>query len=155
MARYLKNERQAKILELINVEAIPDVKALMERLKEVGFDNDDKTIYRDVSDLGLVCTVLPNGQIGFRTAAKIAHESVAERMSKMTIEASIRVDKLNNYVKVQCMHGCSEAVATAINRLDLNDVFCSLVARDDVLIVCKSDNGAERVFKILDGVINK
>lgn len=156
MARYLKNERQAAILDIIEKKAIQDSKSLAEALKEeIGLEVDRVTLYRDITELGLVNTVLPSGEVGFSTAARVAYESWAERLSKLTVEAAIRAYVLKNYVKIQCIHGCAEAVAASVNGLNLNEVFCSIVARDDVLVICNSDNDAQRVYKILSEVINK
>lgn len=155
MARYLKNERQSAILDIIERKAIPDSKALDEALREIGIEVDRVTLYRDITELGLVSTVRPDGEVGFSTAARVAYESWAERLSKLTVEAAIRVRCMKNYVKIQCIHGCAEAVAASVNALNLNEVFCSIVARDDVLVVCTSDLDAQRVNRILGEVINK
>ncbi len=155
MARYLKNERQTKILELIDKFPIQDAGTLQQALADNGFVYDEATIYRDIADLHLVTSVRHDGHIGFATPARIAHESLAERLSKLTIEAAMHVETLGIYVKVACIHGCAEAVATSVNALSLEQVFCCVVARDDVLIICRSEDDAKFVYKILGKVINK
>jgi len=155
MARYLKNERQSKVLELIEKYAVPDAGTLQQLLAENGFVYDEATIYRDITDMHLATSVRPDGRIGFATPGQIAHESLAERLSKLTIEAAMQVEMLNIYVKIRCIHGCAEAVATSINALTLDQVFCCVVARDDVLIICRSEDDAKFVFKILEKVINQ
>lgn len=155
MAKYLKNERQGKIVELIRNEPIPDAKKLRERLREEGFEFDDATIYRDIADLHLAVNIRDDGMLGLATPAMIAHDSMAERLSKLTVEAAMRVDFHNNLVKVKCMRGCAEAVAMSIDALNLDQVFASFVARDDVVAICKSNEDAVYVYKLLGRVINQ
>ena len=155
MARYLKNERHAKILEIIEREAISDIIQLRDALAKEGFDFDDKTIYRDVAALHLAVTVRPDGRMGLATPAYVAHESLAERLSKMTVEAAVQVERLDRYIKVRCVHGCAEAVASSIDALNLDEVFCCVAARDDVLVICYSADDANVVYNILGDVINR
>lgn len=155
MARYLKNERQSKILEIIDRTPIQDAKQLMEALKEEGFECDDATIYRDILDMHLASTVRKDGRIGLATPAYVAHESLAERLAKLTVEAGIQVEILDMYVKVRCIHGCAEAMAASVNALNFDEVFCCVVAGDDLLVICKSADKANRVFNILGKVINR
>lgn len=155
MARYMKNERQSKILEIIEREAIADVEELRDALAKEGYDFDDKTIYRDVAALHLATTIRPDGHVGLATPAYVAHESLAERLSKLTVEAAVHVEMLNMFIKIRCIHGCAEAVATSVNALSLKEIFVCIVARDDVLVVCRSPEDASTVYNILGEVINK
>lgn len=155
MARYLKGERQGKIVELIAQEPIPDARALMQRMREEGYVFDDATIYRDINELHLAVNFRDDGMIGLATPAMIAHDSIAERLSKLTVEAAMRVDCYGNMVKVQCLRGCAEAVAMSIDALNLDQVFASVVARDDVIAFCKTNEDALYVYKLLGRVINQ
>lgn len=155
MPRYLKSERQAKIIELITAEQIPDARTLMQRLREEGYEFDDATGYRDIAELHLAASIRDDGTLGLATPAMIAHESMAERLSKLTVEAALHVDYHGNMVKVRCLRGCADAVAMSIDALRLDQVFASVVARDDVIAFCKSDDDAAFVYRILGRVINR
>lgn len=155
MARSVKNERQLKILEIVDEQSIASIKDLQAILETEGFKVDRTSMYKDAAELHLIVAARSDGTIGLTTPDRVARESIAERLAKMTVEAAIDIDILNNMVKIRCIHGCADAVVTAIDSLHLASVFCSVLARDDALIICKSEESAEQLYKLLGRVISK
>ena len=137
----MKNQRQNKILEIIEEYEISTQEALIGKLAEYGFDATQTTISRDIRQLKLI-----KGPTGRGTYKYVAPGSVKETSAPVHNSALnksvIKIDNAQNIVVVKTHAGMANAIAVCIESLSLPFVVGSVAGDDTVIIVVKDNDRA-------------
>ena len=134
----MKNSRQEKILELINKYEISTQEALIEKLKENGFEVTQTTVSRDIKQLNLVKGQSASG--GYKYVAPVTHIKPRNPHHTSSLSDSVlKIEAAQNIVVIKTHAGMANAIAVCIEDMNL-DGFVGSVAGDDTMLMVFKDN---------------
>ena len=144
----MKNARQSKILELIDLYEIGTQEMLINKLAECGFDVTQTTISRDIRQLNLVKG--PTGRGTYKYVAQGTRaESTAPGHTSVLTEAVVSVESAQNIVVIKTHSGMANAIAVCVDSFHLSGIVGSVAGDDTVLLVVKTSERALVVEKEL------
>lgn len=139
----MKTTRHNKILELINKYPITTQEELIEHLRSEGYDVTQSTVSRDIKQLRLTKTLLPDGK--YRYQASPSSEKGAKNNFKSIFSSSvISVEKAMNIVVVKTFSGMAQAACVAMDMMSFDTIVGTLAGEDTILVVCKDIEQAEK-----------
>jgi transcriptional regulator of arginine metabolism len=112
----MKNARQQKILELIELYDIDTQDTLIKRLKEVGYNVTQTTISRDIRQLNLVKGVTSMGTYKYVAPAPKKENNVPVLNSAIT-DSVVKIEAAGNIVVVKTFSGMANAIAKVIGNM--------------------------------------
>jgi len=125
-----RQERQDTIRRIVRGERVRTQRALVDRLKESGFECTQATVSRDITEMGL--RKLPEGVY---VLAEDLH------LQRMVADLMVDVRRTGNLVLVKAQAGTAPGVAAALDAAELEGILGS-VAGDDTILVITDDDGA-------------
>ena len=138
----MKNERQARILEMVSRYDVQTQDEITERLVAEGFKVTQATVSRDLKDLKLTKTMTPSGK--YRYSAARGHEHVGMvRLNNAMLESIVSVNYSMNNVVLKTFPGLAQAVASSVDQLNLESIL-GCVAGDDTIIIVTLDEESSR-----------
>ena len=141
----MKNDRQSKILEIIEMEAIDTQEQLQQRLQEMGITCTQATISRDIKQLHLIKEPVGQGKYRYAVSVQRNKLNVADKLRTIFRESIISVDCAQNLVVVKTMSGLANAAAAALDSMNIPYMLGSLAGDDTALLVMR-DNESARSF---------
>ncbi len=150
----MANERQEKILEIIEKEPIEKQEVLQKRLGEEGFKVTQATVSRDIRQLGLVKVL---NQKGFYCYAKppvtdkedeeVDNENIhVNQFMKTSISD---VDYARNTVVLKCKSGTAQAVCAMLDDSENKNVVGTLAGDDTIFILMRTEKDAKKLCRFL------
>ena len=140
----MKNDRQRKILEVIEKYDVDTQETLIKKLGEEGFVVTQTTVSRDIKQLKLV-----KGTTGMGTYKYVAPKSKKEENptvpTSSIVEAVVGVEAAQNIVVVKTFAGMANAAAVCIESLSLTRIVGAVAGDDTVLIVVSDSEAAKRL----------
>lgn len=141
----MKNERQAKILEIIAQEPIDTQEQLQQRLQAQGIACTQATISRDIKQLHLVKEPMGQGRYRYAVSVQRSRLNVADKLRTIFRESIVSVDSAQNIVVVKTMAGLANAAGAALDSMSIPTMVGSL-AGDDTAILIMRDGESARVL---------
>ena len=141
----MKNDRQAKILEIIEREPVDTQEQLQARLQEEGIACTQATISRDIKELRLVKELTGSGGYRYTISERKAASAFDTRLRNIFKEGVVSVDVAQNIVVVRTMPGLASAACSALDAMDIDGMVGSL-AGDDTGILIMRDNSFAQQF---------
>jgi len=141
----MKNDRQRRILEIVEREAIDTQEQLQQKLQEQGVTCTQATISRDIKQLHLIKEPVGQGQYRYTVSSQRNRLNVADKLRTIFRESIISVDFAQNIVVIKTMAGLANAAAAALDGMDVPDMVGTLAGDDTALLVMK-DLEAARGF---------
>ena len=136
----MKNKRQKKILELIAEYDIETQDDLIERLRESGYDVTQATVSRDIRELKLVKTAMPDRRYRYEVAQYEGIE-ISTKYRNIIKETVIKVDYVGNTVVLRTYTGMAQAAAAAVDGMGWDEIVGTL-AGDDTIFILMRDTAA-------------
>jgi len=133
----MKNERQAKILEIIAQEPIDTQEQLQERLQTQGITCTQATISRDIKQLHLIKEPVGQGRYRYTVSSQRNKLNVADKLRTIFRESIISVDSAQNIVVIKTMAGLANAAAAAMDGMSISGMVGTLAGDDTALLVMK------------------
>ena len=146
----MKEERQAKILELICEEDVETQDDLIQKLELAGFHVTQATVSRDIRDLKLVKGASPRG--GYRYILPAKQSKSTPDFSSSLTTSIVHVDHARNIVVVKTFPGMANAVAACIDSMHLTEIIGSVAGDDTILAVVRTDEEAEMLWNKIRGM---
>ena len=141
----MKNDRQRRILEIVEREPIDTQEQLQQKLQEQGVTCTQATISRDIKPLHLIKEPVGHGQYRYTVSSQRNRLNVADKLRTIFRESIISVDFAQNIVVIKTMAGLANAAAAALDGMDVPDMVGTLAGDDTALLVMK-DLEAARGF---------
>ena len=132
----MKNARQTKILELIEIYEISTQEALIEKLAESGFAATQTTISRDIRQLKLIKG--PTGRGTYKYVAPTPKKDMAPVHNSALADAVISIESAQNIVVVKTLAGMANAIAVCIDTMEVAGIVGSVAGDDTILFVFKT-----------------
>jgi transcriptional regulator of arginine metabolism len=144
----MKNDRQAKIYELIRTREIETQGELTELLKEAGFDVTQATVSRDIHEMKL--TKLPSTSGGHKYASATPQdEQDMARLNRVFRDGLVSIDFAGNLLVIRTFNGMAMAVAAALDAMRFPEIVGSIAGDDVVMCVVKTQEQAVALMEKL------
>ena len=139
----MKNDRQAKILAIIEREPIDTQEQLQRRLQEEGIRCTQATISRDIKQLHLIKEPIGRGQYRYAVSVQSSRLNVADKLRTIFRESIVSVDHAQNLVVIKTMPGLANAAASAMDNMNIPYLVGSLAGDDTALLVLRDSESAQ------------
>ena len=138
----MKNDRQMKLLEIIEAEKIDTQEQLLLRLEQCGIHATQATISRDIKQLHLVKEPTGMGGYCYAVSNKKTHLNFADRLRTIFRESVLSVDYAQNIVVLKTMEGLAGGAASAVDKMDGMGIVGTLAGDDTVFLVMRDTESA-------------
>ena len=132
----MKYKRQKKILELIAEYDIETQDDLIEKLRESGYDVTQATVSRDIRELKLVKTAMPDRRYRYEVAQYEGIE-ISTKYRNIIKETVIKVDYVGNTVVLRTYTGMAQAAAAAVDGMGWDEIVGTLAGDDTIFILMR------------------
>jgi len=139
----MKNNRQSKILEIIERENIDTQEQLQQCLQEMGITCTQATISRDIKQLHLIKEPVGHGKYRYAVSVQRNKLNVADKLRTIFRESIVSVENAQNLVVIKTMSGLANAAAAALDGMNLPYVVGSLAGDDTALLVMRDNESAK------------
>lgn len=147
----MKNARQEKILELIELYDIDTQETLIEKLCEIGINVTQTTVSRDIKQLKLVKGMTGKGTYKYVVPEK-KKEANAPVLNSALTDSVVKIESAKNIVVVKTFPGMANALAVCVDTLEHPHIVGSVAGDDTILLVVKDDDTAVLVESKLKSV---
>ena len=139
----MKNDRQRRILEIVEREPIDTQEQLQQKLQEQGVTCTQATISRDIKQLHLMKEPVGQGVYKYAVSGNRTTLNVAAKLRTIFRECIVSIDYAQNIVVVKTMPGLANGACSALDNMDMNDIVGSLAGDDTALLVMRNTEAAE------------
>jgi len=145
-----KNQRQHRIVEILNTMVISTAAQLVGILQSEGISATQATVTRDLQELGSVKIRNENGVRQLTLATSPVHSpGVSEHLRRMMGEWAVSVEYSSNIVVIRTPPGCAHVVASALDRSVMAGVLGCVAGDDTIFVIAASDHGGSLLAKEL------
>ena len=142
--RPTKNQRQYRIIRLLESRPVNSQTQLVELRAEEGVDATQATVSRDLEDLGVVKVRLPGGDTAYALPELPAQQFAPdEHLRRVLGEWVVDVAHSANLVVLRTPPGSAHVVGSALDRSGLDEIVGTVAGDDTVLVVVGEDVGGE------------
>ena len=138
----MKNDRQRRILEIVEREPIDTQELLQQRLLEQGVSCTQATISRDIKQLHLIKEPIGQGRYRYTASSQRNRLNAADKLRSIFRESIISVDSAQNIIVIKTMPGLANAAAAALDGMNISDMVGSLAGDDTALLVMRDTESA-------------
>ena len=150
----MKNERQKKILEIIEKYEVDTQDALIQRLGEAGITATQTTVSRDIRQLQLVKQLTEGGSYRYAATGQ-RRESPTPVLNSAITEAVVKITAAKNIVVIKTYPGMANALAVCVDSLEQEHIIGTVAGDDTILLVASDDETATLVVEHLKKEFNK
>ena len=144
----IKSDRQQKITELITAYNISTQTELTNRLIRAGFDVTQATISRDLQEMRVIKTMLPDGTYKY-SATGDGEIKINDKLQTVFEQCLISVDYAINIVVLKTMSGAAQAVGYALDSFTWEEIVGSIAGDDTIMIVVRNEKSAKQLVSKL------
>lgn len=148
----MKLERQSKIIELIEKNAIETQEELAKKLMDAGFIVTQATISRDIRELKLTKISTENGKQRYAVLSN-QEKKINEKFIRVLRDGFVSMDKAQNIIVVKTLTGMANAVAAALDALNYEEVVGSIAGDDAIFCATRSEKDAIELMGKLDKIV--
>lgn len=138
----MKNQRQAKIMEIISNRNVETQEQLLSLLQQEGFRATQATISRDIKELRVVKELTNLGTYRYTVAANESGGTFSARLNTIFRECVTSFDYAQNIIVIRTLPGLASAAGSAIDSMDMNKIVGTLAGDDTVMVVMRDNNAA-------------
>lgn len=144
----MKSQRHTRMIELVTKYEIETQEELMKRLQSEGFKVTQATVSRDLKELKLTKTLTAKGT--YRYAVNVGRQRTGSgRLNNAMADSIVQVDYSLNNVVIKTYPGLAQAVASAVDALNMHNILGCVAGDDTIIIVTRSvEDSAEINDKI-------
>lgn len=140
----MKSQRHARILELVSKYEIETQEDMMSRLQSEGFKVTQATVSRDLKELKLTKTLTARGTYRYSVNHGRQHAGSGKLNSAM-VDSITQVDYSLNLVVIKTYPGLAQAVASAVDALNMHSILGSVAGDDTIIVVTRSVEDAKEI----------
>ena len=141
----MKNDRQKKIIELVENRCIETQEQLLQQLQECGFNTTQATISRDIKQLRIIKELKSlDGMGGYRYCLpyRVEGEKFGARFRVIFRECVTNIDYAQNIIVIKTMPGLGAAAGANIDSLKMPNMVGSLSGDDTTLVIMRDKESA-------------
>lgn len=137
----MKSKRQERILELVAKYEIETQDEMMSRLQDEGFNVTQATISRDLRELKLTKTLTARGTYRYCVNPG-RHHAGTVKLNNAMVDSIVQVDYSFNNVVVKTYPGLAQAVASAVDGLNMHSILGCVAGDDTIIIVTRNEESS-------------
>ncbi len=137
----MKSQRQARILELIEKYEVETQEDMMSLLLSEGFKVTQATVSRDLKELKLTKTLTARGSYRY-TVGQNNYRSGSIKLNNSMADSIVSVEYALNNVVIKTYPGLAQAVAFAVDSLELTGVLGCVAGDDTIIIVTRTEDSS-------------
>ena len=145
----LREERQAKILEIIAAREIETQEELCAELNKRGYTVTQATVSRDVKDLRLFKVAGVSKKYRYAYIDD-GNNKISPKMHNLFRECVLSIQPAMNQVVVKTLRGNGSNAGMIVDKLNLPEIVGSIAGDDTLLIVAASEEKALVVVEKLN-----
>ncbi len=142
----MKGYRYAKIREIVQNQNIETQEDLAAALEQEGIEVTQATISRDIKEMMLIKVPCGDGKYKYAVAPDEPKLSAKNRLVVLFKDAVTNITVSKNIVVIRTMPGAAQAVAFALDNIDLPEIIGTL-AGDDTILLVVAENVSAKKFK--------
>lgn len=151
----MKNQRQAKIMEIISNRNVETQEQLLSLLEQEGFRATQATISRDIKELRIVKELTNLGIYRYAAAANESSGTFSARLNTIFRECVTGFDYAQNIIVIRTLPGLASAAGSAIDSMNMNKIVGTLAGDDTVMVVMRDNNAAAAFCGEIKNLISK
>ena len=125
------------MLELVTKYEIETQDELMKRLQSEGFKVTQATVSRDLKELKLTKTLTARGTYRYSVNAG-RQRTGSGRLNNAMVDSIVQVEYSMNNVVIKTYPGLAQAVASAVDALNMHNILGCVAGDDTIIIVTRS-----------------
>ncbi len=141
----MKNQRQAKIMEIISNRNVETQEQLLQELQSAGFRSTQATISRDIKELRIIKELTSFGTYRYKTSSGETTGTFSSKLNTIFRECITSFDYAQNMIVIRTLPGLASAAASAIDAMSMS-VVVGTIAGDDTVFIVMRDNNAAAAF---------
>lgn len=150
----MKNNRQSKILEIINNNVILTQEDLQTALLNEGYNVTQSTVSRDIKELRLVKGHDALGNYRYLSADNNSSDKHSvEQYHDLFVRSVKSIDYALNNIVIKCYTGMASGACVVIDALFSDSMLGSLAGDDTILIVTASEESSAALTSELKKLI--
>lgn len=138
----MKNDRQRRILEIVEREPIDTQELLQQRLLEQGVSCTQATISRDIKQLHLIKEPIGQGRYRYTASSQRNRLNAADKLRSIFRESIVSVDFAQNMIVIKTMAGLANAAAAALDGMNIPYMVGTLAGDDTAFLVMRDTESA-------------
>lgn len=139
----MKNERQARILEIIKQSDVHTQDEITEILKREGFKVTQATVSRDLKELKLTKSMSSAGKYRYVSHASYDQMSIVKLNATM-LSSIVGVRYSMNNVVIKTFPGLAQAVASSVDSMNVDSILGCVAGDDTIIVVTTDEESAEK-----------
>ena len=153
----MKNDRHAKILELIEQYPIDRQEVLLDYLNKAGFSVTQATVSRDIRQLHLVKAAMGDGRYRYVSSASTAGPRHSQlRFETIFRESVLKADYAGHTVLVKCYPGMASAACEMFDSMQWDHEVIGTLSGDDTFIaLMRTEAAAQAICRELQPYITR
>lgn len=149
----MKTTRHNKILELINKYPITTQEELIEYLRADGYEVTQSTVSRDIKQLRLAKTLLPDGKYRYQ-ASQNSEKGAKNNFRSIFSSSVIAVEQAMNIVVIKTFSGMAQAACAALDMMSFDEIVGTLAGEDTIMVVCSDADSAAACVESFEKFLN-
>ena len=149
----MKEQRQSKILSLIQKSEIETQEDLADALKSEGFNITQATVSRDIRELKLTKVATKTGSQKYVALANI-EQQVSEKVIRVFKDAFVNIDYAGNTIVIRTLVGMGNAVAAAVDAFNMEEIIGTLAGDDTIFCLVKHEEHIGAVIDKFKEILN-
>ena len=140
----MKAQRHARILELVSKHEIETQEDMMSRLQAEGFKVTQAPVSRDLKELKL--TKIPTARGTYRYSANnVRYHAGSVKLNNAMVDSIVQVDYSMNNVVIKTYPGLAQAVASAIDAMNMHSILGCVAGDDTIIIVSRNEESSAQI----------
>lgn len=149
----MKEQRQSKILSLIQKSEIETQEDLALALKNEGFAITQATVSRDIRELKLTKVATKTGGQKYVALSNV-EQQVSEKVIRVFKDAFVSIDYAGNTIVIRTLVGMGNAVAAAVDAFNMEEVIGTLAGDDTIFCLVKHEDHIQSVINQFKEILN-
>jgi len=133
----VKEQRQARILEIVTRQEVETQEELGRLLEAAGHRATQATVSRDIKELGLIKLSGRSGKQVYTQSPGNGSDNLTDRLVRILRNAVTGIDYTGNLVVIKTFSGGGNAAAAALDSLDLDGVMGTIAGDDTILLIAR------------------
>jgi len=133
----VKEQRQARILEIVTRQEVETQEELGRLLEAAGHKATQATVSRDIKELGLIKAQGRSGRQAYIQSPGNGSDHLTDRLVRILRNAVTGIDYTGNLVVLKTFAGGGNAAAAALDSLELEGVMGTIAGDDTILLIAR------------------
>ncbi|MEF9959691.1 MAG: arginine repressor [Niameybacter sp.] len=149
----MKEQRQSKILSLIQRQEIETQEELAENLEKAGFKVTQATVSRDIRELKLTKVASKNNAQKYVALANYENQ-ISEKVIRVFKAGFVSMDVAQNILVIRTLTGMGNAVAATIDAFNHEEIVGTLAGDDTIFCAIRDLEEMGNVIDKFQEVLN-